>query len=412
MNRMSCLLLANILVWSSLNGPGANQPCRAEELEQTDVEDNRFVFPKPLEDLGRGYKVRPVYFVPKDREPVADYEKKITVMLTLIADLYRRDLESKGYKTRGLDFEFQDGKLQVHVVRGKREAAFYSGQPSFNRQRLFQTLQGEVLASLGYPKHRLCTLFAETQGDGPLSGRYPGELARSAPVNPYAGLTVLSAWMLQDDIAGTTVDQQLRFMNDPTALPNIKPGGKERPRMELSQAGCGVVAHEMARTLFLMRDHRDKRNIMGFGYGRLRKSFLVETAKTQPVRFSDEHARFLAYSRYFSESFDESDGSSPTVIIKLVKDPQPGDREIRFSVKAIDNKGLAGLLYFESTLGCVVGGGPADGLRFEQEVVYQRPKLRAGQKLNWNIFAIDVNGNVGAHDLRATVQQTMGGPSG
>ena len=178
---------------------------------------------QPLKDLGRDYKVLPIYFVPADRQPVANYRKKITVLMTFVADLYRRDLNAKGYKTRGLDFVFKNGQLDVRLVRGDRKAAFYSGAPNYNKNTLWNTVSAALVQKVGHPINRLYVVMTETQGDGPVGGRFPGENAESAPVNPYSGFALVSAWMLHDQIAATSIRQHLQFMNDPKPV-------KKRPR--------------------------------------------------------------------------------------------------------------------------------------------------------------------------------------
>ena len=75
-----------------------------------------FIAPEALRDLQKAQKVKLVYFVPQDREPATNYAAKISVLMTFVADVYRRDLTSKGFASRGFDFEFERGEPRVHLL--------------------------------------------------------------------------------------------------------------------------------------------------------------------------------------------------------------------------------------------------------------------------------------------------------
>ena len=57
------------------------------------------------------HRIRLGYFVPSDRQPVANYEQKIRVVMAVVADLYLSDLRAKGYQTEGLQFESNNGRV-------------------------------------------------------------------------------------------------------------------------------------------------------------------------------------------------------------------------------------------------------------------------------------------------------------
>ncbi len=73
--------------------------------------------PPVLEDLGKVNEVRLVYFVPADREPIDLYDKRIEVLMTLVADTYRRSLRIADHNASGRDFEPGERGLRVHLVR-------------------------------------------------------------------------------------------------------------------------------------------------------------------------------------------------------------------------------------------------------------------------------------------------------
>ncbi|HEY3863047.1 MAG TPA: NPCBM/NEW2 domain-containing protein [Verrucomicrobiae bacterium] len=69
--------------------------------------------------------LRVVYFVPKDGEPLSNYEARVDRIVTDVSDFYRDGLLRFGIKTPGLPLERKDGKLVVRLVRGKLPASQY-----------------------------------------------------------------------------------------------------------------------------------------------------------------------------------------------------------------------------------------------------------------------------------------------
>ena len=122
------------------------------------------IIPPPLEDLGKAYKVRLVYFVPTDKEVKPNYRQKAEVLMRVVADIYRREMKANGQKTRGLDFEFdEDGKLIVHLVKGTHPSVFYTGEP-FNVDRLLNSQQQENLGKDGLFAQPADALFLGSGG--------------------------------------------------------------------------------------------------------------------------------------------------------------------------------------------------------------------------------------------------------
>ena len=107
------------------------------------------ITPPPLEDLGKDYKVRLVYFVPTDREVKPGYQDKCEVLMQVVADVYRREMKANRHETRGLDFEFaEDGRLRVHLVKAKHPSTFYTGEPfDVDLERLGRSRRAEHACS-------------------------------------------------------------------------------------------------------------------------------------------------------------------------------------------------------------------------------------------------------------------------
>jgi hypothetical protein len=69
--------------------------------------------------------LRVVYFVPKDRDPLPNYAGRLDRIVNDVSDFYRDGLGRFGMETSGLPLERKDGKLVVHLVRGKLPASEY-----------------------------------------------------------------------------------------------------------------------------------------------------------------------------------------------------------------------------------------------------------------------------------------------
>lgn len=72
--------------------------------------------------------LRVVYFVPSDREPLADYEERLDRILNDVSDFYHDGFRRLGQDCGALPLERKGGKLVIHLVKGKLPAGAYSYQ--------------------------------------------------------------------------------------------------------------------------------------------------------------------------------------------------------------------------------------------------------------------------------------------
>lgn len=73
-----------------------------------------------------GAVLRVVYFHPSDRDPLPDYAERLDRVLNDVSDFYRDGLRRFGIANEGLPLERKDGRLALHVVRGRSPAADYT----------------------------------------------------------------------------------------------------------------------------------------------------------------------------------------------------------------------------------------------------------------------------------------------
>jgi len=322
--------------------------------------------PAPLRDLGRTSEVCLAYFVPADREPVRAWRDKIAVLATFVADLYRRDLCRHGHGTRGLDFEFDSGgRPVVHLVRGRRKAAYYNGDPTFTFKRQWRTVLPEVEAALGPRTEHLRVVFAETYEKGPAPFEWRGGVALGRRAGPRGGTGLFSAWILRDAFCAATVQGQLRLLADDTPIPGrvaLGLGRKDSPRFEFIEDGFGAVAHELGHALGLLHDHReDGRYVMGSGFRHLRRNYVGPPPKA-PVGFSAANARLLAHSPFLAEDADLEDTAPPVVRLDAPDEPLPvGATEVPLAGRTRDDRGLGAAVYFVREMDSVVAGKDLTG---------------------------------------------------
>jgi len=365
------------------------------------------VRPEPLRDLGTRHKVRVTYFVPTDREPTPNWRAKITVLMTFVADLYRRDLARHGYETPGLDFEFDSDGPLVHLIRGKHKAAHYNGAPEFKFLRQWRTVLPEVEAALGKAAAHLHVVFAETYDDGPTKFEWRGGVALGARYASDGGAGLFSAWILRDAFCAPTIDEQLRFLADETPIKGrvaLGCGRMNSPRFEFIEDGFGAVAHEMGHAFGLPHDHRkDHRYIMGNGFRTLRRNYVGEAPPDDRVGFSPEHARILAWSRFLSKDADLADSKAPHVELDAPAKLKAGAREVPVRGRATDDKRLAAVLYWWRPMDSTVGGADLAGTSADLAATLPVRPLREG-KADLVVTVIDRGGNIRTAKVTYEVQ--------
>jgi hypothetical protein len=79
--------------------------------------------------------LRVVYFHPSDRDPLPNYAERLDRVMNDISDFYRDGLRRFGIENDGLPLERKDGRLLLHVVRGKKPASAYHHESGYDEAR-------------------------------------------------------------------------------------------------------------------------------------------------------------------------------------------------------------------------------------------------------------------------------------
>lgn len=384
----------------------ATQP-KAPAADAPKADAGATIVPEPLRDIGRKNKVRLVYFVPRDRQPTANHRDKITVLMTFVNDLYARDLRSKGYRTAGLDFEFEGARPVVHLIAGKENASHYNGEPNYDGQQQWRLIIPEVEAQLGKAWENLYVIFTETYTDAPTKFEWAGGFALGARFSTTGGVGMFSAWILQDRFCATTVAGQMRLLGDETPIEGRKALHRMQansPRFEFIEDGFGAVAHELGHAFGLPHDLRvDHIDIMGNGFRCLRENYLNVKSPGPKVGFLTEDARMFRWSRFLADDADLADREPPRAVIEHATKLGAGTKVVYLSGEITDDRDLAAVLFWSPKLDWILGGSDLVGPKVRLSHALIVPPLEKGP-FEIVVLVIDKGGNIATAKIKIEVE--------
>lgn len=115
MKKTTRLVFLLFLV-SALSAAGGR--CSAKEEEKPEE--------GPPAASAEPYRVRPVYFVPRNRKPNPGYEAKFQATILLIREYFAHFMKQHGFKRALFNLDLKpDGKPKIILERGRKDDTWY-----------------------------------------------------------------------------------------------------------------------------------------------------------------------------------------------------------------------------------------------------------------------------------------------
>ncbi len=188
--------------------------------------------------------LRVVYFVPGDSDPLPDHAARLDRILNDVSDFYQQGFRRFGVDGAELALEKKDGKLVIHLVKGKQPAASYtyeSGSVTANEIR--DALKGTV----DMEHEHVLILYAlcgkEADGRYVFNAPYYG----GAPSSNESGICHAADCELLDPLLLTAKDREMVYTEH--YYPRV-----EQTVAKFNSWYLGGIAHELGHGLGLPHD--------------------------------------------------------------------------------------------------------------------------------------------------------------
>lgn len=247
--------------------------------------------------------LRVVYFHPSDRDPLPNYAERLDRVLNDVSNFYRDGLRRFGLENSGLPLERNDGRLVLHVVRGKFPARDYNGDSG---AQTMEEIRASLHATINLDHEHVLVIYA--LGRKEPDGRYVFSCPYWGSGSQRNGIAHATDCELLDPQLLSETKNKILFADswDARMLRSVA---------EFNTLYIGGIAHELGHGLGLQHDagsfaeERFGTSLMGSGNRHYRSGVWGGKA---PAYLSRESVLQLAAHPFFTGS-DRGREESPGV---------------------------------------------------------------------------------------------------
>ena len=261
-------------------------------------------------------KIRLVYFHPKDREPLANWEIRMQRIISDVADFYSEELKRFGMVNTELPFDQKKGKYHFHLVRGQKPASDYDYDSG---RAIVQELRRKLRHSIDFDREHILILH------GLCHQKANGKYVFNAPYygwgNQKRGVCHAADCELLDPLLLTNTDEKIVY--EEHYYPHVN-----QTLALFNTWYLGGIAHELGHGIGLPHDKgspeeskRSGYSLMGFGNHHYRED---KWGGPAPTFISLATALRLAASPLLTQS-NRGRWSDPEVQLNRVKFTSDGD---------------------------------------------------------------------------------------
>ena len=242
-------------------------------------------------DIGAPRTVRLIYFLPADRQPNEDIERKMDALIKDVREFYADQMENHGFGRRTFNIETDhSGKAVVHRVYGQYFDSYYQG----STERTFYNIWNEIHQRFDTSQNIYLAAVDVSSG---LIGEVAGV---GSTYRDWGGFAAIPA-------SG-------RFFNHPLA------------------------AHELGHTFGLRHDFRSSKHIMSYG----------PWGWGQTTTLSRCAVKSLQIQKYFNPAISIKVWNTPTIGLVSPRTYSAGAENVSIKFRVTDFEGLHQVLLFGS----------------------------------------------------------------